>query len=160
MSGTSTPPSNGWARTGWTRLSGQAHPPPSVKLLQAGALAAVAAVVVNLAIWGLGRAAGVDFEVTQPDGSQVVVGAGAVISQSLTATLAGTLLLWPLTRLPAGLLVWTLLAAFAGLGSLVFPLSRANHGSTALTLALMHLVALAAVLALPARVAYRAPGEP
>ena len=157
MSGASTPPSrDGWAQTGWARLSGPAHPPPSVKLLQAGAIAAGAAVVVNLVLWGIGRAAGVDFEVTQPDGSQVVVGAGAVISQSLTAILAGTLLLWPMTRLPAGLLVWVLIAVFVGLGSLIFPLSRANHPSTALTLALMHLVAFAAVLALPARVAYRA----
>ncbi len=160
MSGASTPPSpDGRARAGWVRLSGQAHPPPSVTLLQAGAIAAAAAVVVNLVIWGLGRAAGVDFEVTQPNGSLVVVGAGAVISQSLTGVITGTLLLWPLTRLPAGLLVWLLGAALVGLGSLAFPLSRANQGSTALTLALMHLVALAAVLALPARAAYRA-GEP
>ena len=52
-----------------------------------------------------------------------------------------------------------LIAAVVGLGSLAFPLSRANQGSTALTLALMHVVALAAVLSLPARVASRA-GEP
>jgi hypothetical protein len=157
MNGASTPPSrDGWARTEWVRLSGRAHPPPSVKLLQAGAVAAAAAAVVNLVIWGLGRATGVDFEVTQPGGTQVVVGAGAVISQSLTAILAGTLLLWPMTRLPAGLLVWLLIAVLVELGSLAFPLSRANHGSTALSLALMHFVAFAAVLALPARVAYRA----
>jgi len=157
MSGTSRS-GGGAAAAGWSRLSGPPHPPPSATLLRAGGVAAVGAVVANLAIWGLGKLLGVDFEVTQPDGAQVIVSAGAVVSQTIVAVLAGTLLLWPMTRLPAGLLVWTLLAAAFGLGSLIIPLSRANEVSTGLTLALMHLVALAGALGLPGLTAYRAGG--
>jgi hypothetical protein len=117
MSGASTPPSpdgSGPDRVGPVVRPGA--PAAKRDAVAGGAIAAAAAVVVNLVIWGLGRAAGVDFEVTQPNGSLVVVGAGAVISQSLTGVIAGTLLLWPLTRLPAGLLVWVLGAALVGSG--------------------------------------------
>ena len=136
--------------------AGAPNAPAASALWRAGGFAALLATALNLAIWGVGRAAGVDYRVVQPDGALLTVDAGQVASQTIIAVLAGTLLLWPMTHLRAGVVVWLVVAVLVGLGSLFLPFSRAVHASTALTLAPMHLVALACALLLPGRVAYRA----
>ena len=137
----------------WT---GVVSPPATSALWRAGGAAALLATVVNAAIWGLGRAAGVDYRIVQPDGTLLTVDLAQVVSQTIVAVLAGTLLLWPMTHLRAGVLVWLIVAIVVGLGSLFLPISRAQDAATALTLAPMHLVALAAMLLLPGRVAFLA----
>jgi hypothetical protein len=123
-------------------------------MLRAATIAATVAMPVNIGIYLAAQAGGADFRVSSA-GTSVVrhVGLGPVVSETLVAILFGSLLLWPMTYLRGGRIVWLVMAAVVGVGSTLIPLTRGLDTPTKLALASMHLVALAAVLAFPARTA-------
>lgn len=116
-------------------------------LLRAATIAATVAMPVNIGIYLAAQSAGADFRVTVA-GTSVVqhVGLAPVVIETLIAILFGTLMLWPMTYLRGGLLIWTILAVVVGVGSTLIPLNRTLDTGSGLALAAMHLVTLLCTL--------------
>lgn len=120
-------------------------------LVRSATIAATIAMPVNVGIYFAGQAAGADYRVTVAGTSAVqFVGLAPVVSETLIAILFGTLLLWPMTYLRGGTLVWLVLAVIVGVGSIAIPIDRALDGPSKAALASMHIVALLCTLAFPA----------
>jgi hypothetical protein len=119
--------------------------PAGAGIWRAGAVAAAAAVAVNLGLWIIGRAVADDLTVTQAEKSQDVPFI-AVVFATLLNMLLGTLVLWLLSRFDRGVTIWTVLAMVVGLGSIVSPWMAGDNTATKVILSLMHVAALAVAL--------------
>lgn len=118
---------------------------PATGLWRNAGLAAGVAAIANLVIWGIGKAAGVAFLVTQGSTEREVTFALPIVA-SVIGVLLGAVALWVLGRLNRGLTIWTGLVAGFGALSLISPLTAGKDTSTGITLALMHAVVVGALL--------------
>lgn len=112
---------------------------------RAGGIAILAAVVVNVVIWAVGRAVVGDLTVEQQD-TVTNVNALYVVGATVVNLLLGTLLLWALAKVNRGVMIWTVVAIVVGLLSLGQPFAAAEETSTAVVLGLMHLTTLGIAL--------------
>ena len=111
-------------------------------ILKAGALSGLAAGVVNLVVFFVGKAAGVPFEVNQ-NGTTTSVPFFMPLVASLVVTVLGAVVLWLLTGVRNGLTIWTTLAVVFVVLYSVVALMAATARSTGITLTIMHVVGLA-----------------
>ncbi|GMA41958.1 DUF6069 family protein [Mobilicoccus caccae] len=101
----------------------------------------VVAVVVNLTVHALGRAAGADFTVRTPSADQPqVVGWVSVLVMSIVPVLIGSLLLWATRRSPRAWVVLAWVGLVVGVLSVGMPVLATATTGTKLALATMHLL--------------------
>ncbi len=106
-----------------------------------GALAGVIAGVINVVIWTVGNAAGLDL-VVEVGGDKQHVTMTQPFLASFFGTMIATLLLWTLMKgHQEGL--WKRIILTLGAISLISPLTAATDIASGITLALMHVVVLA-----------------
>jgi Family of unknown function (DUF6069) len=105
-----------------------------------GAIAGALAGVVNVLIWVIGKAAGLDFEVEIGGGRQDVLVFQPFLSSFLGALIA-TVILWLLTKAGRAA-IWRPIVLVLGALSLLSPLTAATDLGSGVALALMHLVVI------------------
>ena len=135
------------ATTHMANTTGTRERTPQRIAASAVALGAAVAALANLALYGLARAADVDFTVRMSDtDSWSAVGAGQVGASSILAVLLGAGVAWLAARWWAGLVRWVRAAGIAvAVVSAGSPLALNAVDTTARPLlALMHLIAGAA----------------
>jgi hypothetical protein len=114
----------------------------AVPILKAGALSGLAAGVVNLVVFFVGKVAGVPFEVTQ-NGTKTPVPFFMPLVASVVVTMLGAVVLWLLTGVKNGLTIWTALAVVFVILYSVGAVVVATSASTGIALTIMHVVGLA-----------------
>jgi hypothetical protein len=128
--------------------------PGIAPVLRAGALAGVAAGVVNVVIFLIGKAADVPFKVEIGDTTSEVVLAQPLIS-SFLSLLVGAVGLWLLSKIGPGVTVWTALVVVIFVLDTIYALVVASATSTGVVLSLMHVVVVAAAFVMLRPVARR-----
>ncbi len=128
--------------------------PGIAPLLRAGALAGVAAGVVNVVIFLIAKAADVPFKVKIGGTTSEVVLAQPLIS-SFLSLLVGAVGLWLLAKTGPGVTVWTALVVVIFVLDTIYALAVASATSTGIVLSLMHVVVVAAAFVMLRPVALR-----
>ena len=116
-------------------------------ILKAGAIAGLAAGVVNLVIFLIGKAASVPFVVNQPSKGTAVTFVQPLVT-SLIGVFLGAVLLWLLTGRANGVTLWARIAVVVTVLYSIVPFTAASSISTAIFLVIMHAVCLVAALVL------------
>lgn len=99
------------------------------------------ALLVNLALWLVGLAAGGDFLVTEADGARASVAPGGVILMTVAPLAIGMTAAVLLSKLWAPILrVAAVIGAAASLGTIAGTLAADFDGPSTVTLSLMHVV--------------------
>jgi hypothetical protein len=134
--------------------------PRSRPVLRVAAIGALAATLVNVALWAGGRAADVGFLANPPTGGPAFqVGVVLVVLATLVAFAAGSVALALAARRSRRWVhVVTAAAVVIAVGSVSGPLSAAVDTATGLLLAAMHLVTGAAFVVTASRVRVGRPG--
>ncbi|MEV4495445.1 DUF6069 family protein [Micromonospora arborensis] len=135
-------------------MSATAVATPTTPLLRRRALGVAAAVVACLAIWAIGALAGVDYTVENPGQPARVIGAGAIVTVALGATLLGWAALALLERFAKRFArpVWISLAVLVTLLSFAPLIGTEATGGAKLALGATHVaVAVMLIALLPAR---------
>lgn len=120
---------------------------PQRSIWRAGVVAAAVAALANTLVYLVGLLTPASFEVTTGGATQTVLVFLPAVA-SIMGIAVGTVVLWVLARFSWGLPLWTIGAVVVGLGSVAQPVLAAEDMWTAVVLALMHLVVLAAALVL------------
>jgi hypothetical protein len=120
---------------------------PASRVLRAGVISGVVAGVANVIIFFVAKALGVPFEVKAGASTMKVIFAQPLLA-SIFFVFLGAVVLWLLTRLSRGVMIWTVVASVILVAYTAFAFSAATATSTGLSLTLMHLVAFASAFVL------------
>jgi hypothetical protein len=118
----------------------------AASLIKVGAITGLAAGIVNMVVFFVGKAVGVAFTAKIGGTTSAIVFAQPLIA-SFIAILLGTLLLVPLSGSARGVTIWLVVAAVVFVGYSAFAFSAAGTTGTGVALVLMHAIALAAAIA-------------
>ncbi len=128
----------------WPNISKMSPADPMTRALaaRAAAIAAAAAVLINLLVYAVGRAAGAELEVTQPraDGP-MAIGPDNILLVTVLPILLGGIILAVATR--RGARAWIVLGwtgLLVGVLTIVMPFTVIATTATRVTLATMHLI--------------------
>ncbi len=116
-------------------------------VLKAGAIAGLAAGVVNVVVFLIGKAVKVPFVVNQPSKDTEIIFVQPLVS-SFLGVILGAVLLWLLSGRAGGVTLWARIAVVVTVLYSIVPFAAASTVSTAIFLVIMHFVALAAALVL------------